>query len=69
MPQVVGDGFDEHGQEILTWVEGEVVHPEPFPDAEDSLFEIGRLLRQLHHATATFVLPPGRDVDAVEHAS
>jgi aminoglycoside phosphotransferase (APT) family kinase protein len=57
-PQVVGDGFDEHGQEILTWVEGEVVHPEPFPDAEDSLFEIGRLLRQLHHATATFVPPP-----------
>jgi hypothetical protein len=28
-PRVVGDGFDEQGREVLTYVEGEIINPAP----------------------------------------
>ena len=31
-PRVVGDGYDGHGNEVLTYVEGEVRHPHPWSD-------------------------------------
>jgi len=57
-PRVVGDGFDNEGREVLTWIEGEIVQPRPFPDPQDSLYRIGQLMRELHAATASFVPPP-----------
>lgn len=57
-PRVVGDGFDGEGHEVLTWIEGEIVQPRPFPNPEDSLFRIGQLMQELHTATASFVPPP-----------
>lgn len=57
-PQVVGDGIDDAGKEVLTWIEGEIVQPLPFAEPEAVLWETGRLLRELHTATASFVPPP-----------
>lgn len=54
-PRVVGDGYDGHGNEVLTYVEGEVRHPHPWSD--DAIWRVGRLLRQLHDATASFQPP------------
>jgi hypothetical protein len=51
-PQVVGDGFDAQGREILTYVEGEVINPAPWSD--DAIHELGHLIRDLHNATASF---------------
>ena len=56
---MVGSGFDDRGREVLTWVEGELVHPQPWDDPEPALWEVGRLMRDLHAATASFVPPPG----------
>lgn len=28
-PCVVGDGFDEHGREVLTYIDGKVINPTP----------------------------------------
>jgi aminoglycoside phosphotransferase (APT) family kinase protein len=56
-PRVVGSGFDEKGREILTYVEGEVVHPAPWSD--HAIIALGRMLRQLHDATASFRVPDG----------
>ena len=58
-PEVVGDGFDDEGREVLTWVEGEVVAPRPWDEPEEVLFGIGALLRDLHAATASFAVPEG----------
>ena len=54
-PRVVGSGFDEQGRETLSFVEGEVTHLQPW--SEDALPHLGRLLRDLHRATETFVVP------------
>ena len=54
-PRVVGDGYDGRGNEVLTFVEGEVRHPHPWSD--DAIWQVGRLLRQLHDATASFRPP------------
>lgn len=54
-PRVVGSGFDDQGRELLTYIEGEFVHPGPWDEA--SLFKIGQLMRDLHRATASFVIP------------
>jgi hypothetical protein len=51
-PRVVGDGFDEQGREVLTYIEGEVINPAPWSD--DAIHELGRLIRRLHDATASF---------------
>lgn len=55
-PRLVGSGFDEHGREVLTYVEGEVVNPAPW--SNEGVHELGALLRRFHAATASFV-PPG----------
>jgi hypothetical protein len=51
-PRVVGSGFDEKGREVLTYVPGEPVHPKAWD--ETAFPALGGLLRELHHATATF---------------
>jgi hypothetical protein len=54
-PRVVGDGFDDQGREVLTYIEGEIVNPAPWSDA--AIHELGRLIRRLHDATASFRPP------------
>jgi hypothetical protein len=54
-PRVVGSGFDDHGRETLTYVDGAVVSPSPWP--EEAMPHLGRLLRDLHHATESFSVP------------
>jgi hypothetical protein len=54
-PRVVGDGFDAQGREVLTYVEGDVINPVPWTD--EAIHELGRLIRRLHDATATFRPP------------
>ena len=56
-PRVVGDGYDDQGREVLTYLEGRIAHPRPYTD--EVIFEVGRLLRALHDATASFRPPPG----------
>lgn len=48
-------GIDPQGREILTWVEGE--QATGYADAD--LAATGRLVRELHDATAGFAAPPG----------
>jgi hypothetical protein len=54
-PRVVGSGLDSAGREMVSYIEGEFVHPGPWRD--ETLAEVGRLLRQLHEATAGFKPP------------
>jgi hypothetical protein len=54
-PRIIGTGFDSIGREILTYVEGNFLHPGPWSDG--GIAEIGKLLRDLHEATATFHPP------------
>ena len=54
-PRVVGSGFDDQGRETLGFIEGDFVHPCPWPD--EALPIIGTMLRRLHEATASFVVP------------
>lgn len=54
-PRVVGDGFDEQGRETLTYLEGDIINPAPWSD--DAIHELGRLIRRLHDATASFDPP------------
>ena len=56
-PRVVGSGFDERGRETLTYIDGEFVHPGPWNEA--AMDTIGRMLKQLHQATASFCVPEG----------
>lgn len=56
-PRVVGSGFDESGRETLTYIEGECAHPGPW--TLDGAAAVGRLLRDLHNATASYRPPPG----------
>jgi hypothetical protein len=55
-PRVLGDGFDDEGRERLSYLEGELVHPDSWPD--DGIAELGMLLRELHDAGSTFRPPP-----------
>ena len=54
-PKVVGSGFDVQGRETLTYIEGEFVHPGPW--TEEAMPHLGRLLRNLHRATESFLIP------------
>lgn len=55
-PRVADSGFDSDGRETLTYIEGEIFHPgQPTVEAASA---VGRLLRDLHEATASFHLPP-----------
>lgn len=55
-PRVVGSGFDTEGRETLTFLPGASLHPGPWP--EDAMFNLGKLLADLHRATASFQPPP-----------
>jgi aminoglycoside phosphotransferase (APT) family kinase protein len=55
-PRVVGDGLDADGNEVLTYIEGALVHPHAWSDR--GVWEVGRLLRGVHAATASFRPPP-----------
>lgn len=55
-PRVVGDGYDDQGREVLTFIEGTFVHPHAWSD--EGIWQAGRLLRALHDATAGFRPPP-----------
>ena len=52
-------GLDEQGREVLSYVPGELVHPDrrDLLDPDRALVEIGRLIRRFHDASATFVPP------------
>ncbi|MDK1388608.1 phosphotransferase [Sinorhizobium sp. 8-89] len=54
-PRVVGDGFDEQGREVLTYIEGDVINPAPWSD--EAVHALGGLMRRLHDATASFRPP------------
>jgi hypothetical protein len=56
-PRIVGDGYDGHGHEVLTYIEGDLVHPHAWSD--EGVWRVGRLLRDLHDATAVFRPPSG----------
>ena len=70
-PRVVEPGLDDLGRELLSFIEGECVHPGPWAHPE-ALFALGMMLADLHRATATFLPPPdarwrpwfGRDLGA-----
>jgi hypothetical protein len=55
-PRVIGDGYDDQGREVLTYIDGTFVHPGAWSD--DGIWHAGRLLRALHDATAGFRPPP-----------
>jgi hypothetical protein len=56
-PRVVGDGYDDQGREVLTFIEGTFVHPHAWN--EEQIWHAGRLLRGLHDAATGFRPPPG----------
>jgi Ser/Thr protein kinase RdoA (MazF antagonist) len=45
------------GEDVVTYIPGESVSPHAWSD--EGVFGVGRLLRGLHDATASFVPPPG----------
>jgi hypothetical protein len=49
-------GIDEHGREMLTFVEGEPAFS-PVPSSDEVVSAIGRLLRRAHDAQAGFAPP------------
>jgi hypothetical protein len=51
-PRVVGAGFDAQSREMLSYIEGEFTHPGPW--TVEGAAAVGRLLRDLHMATATY---------------
>jgi hypothetical protein len=55
-PRVVGSRFDPDGRETLTYIEGEYTQPGPW--TLDGAATVGRLLRELHQATASYRPPP-----------
>ena len=55
-PRVVGTGFAPDGREMLSYIAGS--SPQPHPWAEEHVGEVGRLLRDLHAAAATFSPAP-----------
>jgi len=64
-------GIDEQGREILSYIPGRVVHPNLLDDSE--LGRVARLIRNYHHAAASFAPRPdarwqadGRDPSGVE---
>lgn len=60
-PRVVGDGYDDQGHAVVSYIEGTFVHPRAWNDG--GVWQVGRLLRQLHDVTAGFRPPP----DALWH--
>ncbi len=56
-PRVVANGYDGHGHEVLTYIPGDTADPHAWSD--EGIWHVGRLLRDLHDATAGFQPPPG----------
>jgi hypothetical protein len=54
-PRVADNGLDSEGNEVLTYIEGEIQHPRAW--TPDGIHQAGALLRGLHNATASFVPP------------
>lgn len=54
--RVVGSGFDADGRETLGYIEGEFTQPGPW--TLEGAAAVGRMVRELHDATATFRPPP-----------
>lgn len=54
-PRVVADGYDGDGNEVLAYIDGE--SPQPHAWSEQGVWHLGRLLRRLHEATASFSPP------------
>lgn len=54
-PRPIEGGFSSDGREQLTYIEGASIHPNAWTD--EGAWQIGRVLRQLHMATASFVPP------------
>ncbi|WP_274648739.1 aminoglycoside phosphotransferase family protein [Paenibacillus humicola] len=52
VPSIIGSGLDQEGREMLSYIEGEFVHPGPWRD--EAIVEVGRMLRRLHDASAQF---------------
>ncbi|MGX7671515.1 phosphotransferase [Plantactinospora sp. DSM 117369] len=57
-PRVVGSGFDDAGNEILSWIDGTIFAEAVWPDPELSLHDVGAILRRLHELGRTFAPPP-----------
>jgi GNAT superfamily N-acetyltransferase len=55
-PRLVGTGIASDGREMLTFIPGSTNHPRAW--SRDGVAAIGRLLRELHGATALFEPPP-----------
>lgn len=55
-PRLVGTGLDSTGRETLTFIEGVFVQPGPW--SLDGVAAVGRLLRDLHDATASYQPSP-----------
>lgn len=55
-PRVVSSGFDDQGLETLTFIEGQFMHPGPW--TPEGATGVGRLLRDLHDATASYCPAP-----------
>lgn len=55
-PRVVGDGYDDQGREVLTYIQGRIAHPYAYTN--EGIFQVGQLLRALHDATASLQPPP-----------
>jgi hypothetical protein len=55
-PRPVGDGFSSDGREQLEYVDGQTPHPRSWTD-EDA-WQLGDLLRRLHDAATSFIVPP-----------
>ncbi|MFD0525302.1 aminoglycoside phosphotransferase/kinase family protein [Paractinoplanes durhamensis] len=55
-------GFDDQGRQMLSYLPGEVIGGrQPWPAwvyRDDTLEQVGRWLRRVHDASATFVPPP-----------
>ena len=68
-PRVIGEGFDDKGREVLSYIGGDFVHPKPFSD--EAIIAIGKLLKELHDLSKDFINSPeyiwrpwfGRDLD------
>lgn len=56
-PRLVGTGLDPSGREVLTYIEGGFTQPGPW--TLDGATAVGRLLRDLHDATASYTPPAG----------
>jgi hypothetical protein len=55
-PRVVGAGVDAEGWETIQFVAGHATAKRVW--SEESIYELGQLLRHLHRSTATFRAPP-----------